>query len=240
MKTRTKMMAGLAAACIFIIVVLAISLQSGDVPLNIENPEPVSIKPDIRLENGPRAVARTMPFDGIDKILDQMQLAGVAFNSPTRINIRQTALIQLLLDLSKSSAELKGMIEAEGRREGAQVRVSDRMQARLTGPNFSITAITPEVQAISGRRMTEWKWEVRPLSRGRQRLHLTLSALLDVDGASTPRTVQTFDREIEVEVTWPQQAASFLENNWQWLWAALLLPALGWIWKKKKGSSTPS
>jgi hypothetical protein len=109
------------------------------------------------------------------------------------------------------------------------------MEARLSGPNFAITAITPEIQAVSRSEITEWKWEVKPSSDGRHYLHLTLSALLRVDGTPTPRAIRTFDKVIEVEVEWHQRVGSFFEKNWQWLWAAILVPVVGWLWKRKKG-----
>ncbi len=129
------------------------------------------------------------------------------------------------------------MIEAVGEKVGARIRVSDRMEARLSGPDFVITAVTPEVQAVTRTDVTEWKWEVKPLTKGRQHLHLTVSVLINVDGASTLRTIRTFDKQIEVEVTWYQNVSSFLEGNWQWFWATILVPVAGLLWRKQKGSN---
>jgi hypothetical protein len=140
-----------------------------------------------------------------------------------------------MLSLETPTEELKQMIEAAGEKEGAQIRVSDRMEARLSGPNLAITAITPEIQAVSRIDFTEWKWEVKPTGHGRHNLHLTVSALLDVDGASTPRVIRTFDKVLEVGVAWDQRVGSFVEENWQWLWAAILVPLAGWLWKRKQG-----
>jgi hypothetical protein len=152
------------------------------------------------------------------------------------MNIRNTALIHLVLSVVRPIEDLKQMIEAEGERIGARIQVSNRMEARLSGTNFQITAITPETQAVTRNDVTDWKWEIKPISAGRQYLHLTLSALLKLEGISTPRTIRTFDRTIEVEVSWDQRVTTFLKNNWQWLWAAILVPVAGWLWKRKKDS----
>lgn len=152
------------------------------------------------------------------------------------MNLSDTAIIQLKLDLATSIDELKRTIEAEGQKEGARIKVADRMEARLSGPNFAITQVTPEQQAISQGQVTEWKWEVKPTAEGRHHLHLTLSALLSVGGASTQRTIRTFDKFIEVDVTLPQRVSSFIQGNWQWLWAVLLAPFAGWGWNKWSGS----
>jgi len=179
------------------------------------------------------------PFESVDRALEQMQFGNVAFNVPTNMNLYDTASVQLLLSLETPSEELEKMIEAEGLIEGARIQVSNRMEARLSGADFSITAVTPEVQAVSRNVTTEWKWDVKPVSEGKRYLHLTLSALINVDGASTPRAIRTFDKTIEVEVTWQQKASLFIENNWQWLWAVILAPVAGWLWKRR-ASSTPN
>jgi hypothetical protein len=173
-------------------------------------------------------------LDAIDRILETLDLGNVAFNAPKTMHIGDTAVIQLMLGLETPIDELKSMIESLGDKEGAQIRVADRMEARLSGPNFAITAITPEIQVVSRRNITEWKWEIEPKADGYHHLHLTLSALLSVYGVSTPRAIRTFDEVIEVKVEWHQQVGSFFEKNWQWLWAAVLVPVIGWLWKRRK------
>jgi hypothetical protein len=177
------------------------------------------------------------PADAIDRILAKLKSGNIAFNAPKTMNLHQTTVIQLVLGLKKSIEDLKQMIEAPGEKEGVRIQVSDRMEARLSGSDFAITANTPEIQAVSRNDVTEWKWEVKPSSSGRCYLHLTLSAFLSVDGVSTQRTIRTFDKMIEVEVRWHQRVGSFFERNWQWLWAAILVPITGWLWRRKKAST---
>ncbi len=178
------------------------------------------------------------PPDNIDKLLNEMELGAIAFNAPTNINIDDSAQVQLLLSLAETIEELKQSIAEEGEKVGATIKVSDRMEARLSGYMFQITAITPEVQAVSKVLQTEWKWEVHPKKEGKHKLHLTLTALLEINGRSTPRAIRTFDKVIEVNVTVTQKISLFFENNWQWLWAAILLPVAGWLWKRRKKQLT--
>jgi hypothetical protein len=177
-------------------------------------------------------------FGAIDRILEKLELGNIAFNAPRSINLHDTAVIQLMLGLATPIDELKRMIEAEGEKEGARIRVSDHMEDRLSGFNFAITAINPEIQVVSRSYVTEWKWEIKPSSEGRQYRHLTISALLAVDDISALRAIRTFDRVIEVEVAWHQRVGLFVEKNWQWLWAALLVPIVGWLWKRMKGTKS--
>jgi len=177
------------------------------------------------------------PSNNVDKLLNKMEFGAIAFNAPSNININDSSQIQLLLSLTETIEEMKQSINREGEKIGASIRVNDRMEARLTGYMFQITAITPEIQAVSKSHETEWRWEIHPKKEGKHSLHLTLTALLEVDGHSTPRAIRTFDKDIEVTVTKTQKFMNFFKNNWQWLWAAILVPIVGWLWKRKKAAN---
>jgi len=108
----------------------------------------------------------------------------------------------------------------------------------MTGQNFEISAVTPEILAVSSVEDTQWTWDIRAKQGGVQQLHLTVSAIIRVNDKSTPRVVRQFDRQINVRVQLGHQIAGFVKDNWQWLWTALLVPAVGWLWSKyhKKGA----
>ena len=178
------------------------------------------------------------PLGDVDRLLEEMEFGTIAFNAPTNINIDDSPQIQLILSLAETVEKLKQSITEEGEKVGATIRVSDRMEARLSGYMFQIAAITHEIQAVSKRQQTEWKWEIHPKKEGKHKLHLTLTALLEIDGHSTPRAIRTFDKIIEVNVTATQKIGLFFKNNWQWLWAAILVPVAGWLWKRKKKQLT--
>ena len=219
MKPRWKIGIGVAlvvAALVFVSSVLR--LDTGMMP------DPIAPPPD------------SSPTSNVDRLLNKMEFGAIAFNAPKNINIDDAPQIQLILSLANTVEELKNAIAEEGEKIGASIKVSDRMEARLSGYMFQITAITPEIQAISKLQKTEWKWEVHPKKEGKHRLHLTLTALLEIDGRSSPRTIRTFDKIIEVDVTTTQKISIFFKNNWKWLWAAILVPIAGWLWKRRKSS----
>jgi hypothetical protein len=174
------------------------------------------------------------PFAAVDGLLSQLKPGQIAFNVPETMSLDDTAEIHLLLSLKTNTAALEQLIHASGDKVSATIHVSDRMEARLTGVNFEITAITPEDQPVSETQNTGWQWEVKPKSAGAQELHLTLSAILEVDGAQSQRSIQTFDRTINVKVYWYKSLGAWFKNNWQWLWTALLLPLAGWLWRRYK------
>ncbi len=190
---------------------------------------------DTQLPVGVGPVSDPSPTEIIDMLLERMERANIAFNAPRSMNIGDSPKIQLLLSLGDTEEELKASIKAAGEKIGAEIRVNNRMQARLSGYMFQITAITPEEQAVSRRGRTEWSWEIHPKKEGQHDLHLTLSAIFEVNGRETRRVVRTFDRVIEVNVSAPQKITAFVKGNWQWLWAAVLVPIAGWLWRRRRG-----
>ena len=174
------------------------------------------------------------PIDKVDGALRKLEFGNIAFNAPTSVKIQDTADIQLILSLAIPQDELKKMIMAEGAVNSARTQVSDRMQAHLSSSGFTITAVSPEVQAVSRQEATKWEWNIKPNSEGKQHLNLTLSALLNIDGESTPRVIQTFDKTIEVTIPPKSEIFTFLKENWQWLWTTIFIPLGAWLLRKKQ------
>jgi len=183
--------------------------------------------------NPPAAGPSPSEFDRTDAALGAARQGTVAFNLPERIAINETALVQLRLSLQAAVAELKARIDAAapGRRDSAEVLVMPHMEARLSGDatQVRIVAVAPEVQAVSARLDTSWTWDVTALMPGRHSLHLTLNAVLE---GGDRRSVQTFDRIIEVDAGPGYWIKGFFQKNWQWLWSAILIPLAGWGWKR--------
>jgi Putative Ig domain len=167
----------------------------------------------------------------VDRVLGQLRLGNIAFNAPSTMEVEEAQSVQLVLSLEQSIGELKSSIQALGEKEGARVSVSDRMQASLFGSAFGIVAVTSEEQAITSRGITSWQWEVVPRKEGSHRLYLSLTALFEVNGKDTKRSVKTFERIIEVEVTPLRRARLFVSDNWQWLCATIVIPLGLWLSK---------
>ncbi|RKR45921.1 hypothetical protein [Paraburkholderia sp. BL17N1] len=166
-----------------------------------------------------------------------MRLGNIAFNSPSPINIDDSAKIELRLDLHQSPAELAKSITAPGKVESDRIKVSDHMTAHLSSPDFDITANTPETQAVSGAEPTSWIWTVKPKTSGEHNLYLDLDANIILDGVLTPRTIRTFSKTINVTVTPSQRFVDFAKENWQWLWATIFVPIAGWWWRRRHKSA---
>ena len=68
----------------------------------------------------------------VDRLLDEMQSANIAFNAPDSLGYGKTIGIQLRLSANKTSGELADMIHEPGQKETSSVKVSNEMDARLT------------------------------------------------------------------------------------------------------------
>ena len=155
------------------------------------------------------------------------------------MRLEHTAHIQLLLAPAESIPHLEKKITAIGEREGATIRVSPLMEARLTGLHFDIEANTDERQPVSNEAPTEWTWDVEPKKTGNQELHLTLTAILNVGGHDQPRTIRTFDKVLKVNVTWYDRISGFFSDNWKWLWTAILVPVGVWAARRYQSRRGP-
>ncbi len=172
------------------------------------------------------------PAPSVDDLISQMATAPMTLTAPPSMQRDAAATITLVLDPSKTLADLMKQFDAN-QTKGYTVRFADRMQATLTGDGFAITPSGPSIQAVSEKVPTQWNWDIRAIKKGSQSLDVTLDALLMVDGSSTPRTVKTFVQTITVEVTTPQILSDFFKANWQWLWASILVPLAGWTMRRK-------
>jgi hypothetical protein len=218
---------------------------TGSPPPIEPSPNP-SVEPTVPPREPPRPAPPTPApphpgppdFSAIDRALEALHLGGIAFNVSTVMTLNRSDNVRLLLSPSTSVEELqKQLLERLAREthvEVSQIRIAPYMEARLSGTNFSIVGLTPELQPVTWKEPTEWRWEVKPAETGSQAFHLTLTAILQIEGKDSARAIRTFDRNIQVQVTWPQRMSGFAAENWQWLWTTVAVPIAVWVWSRKK------
>jgi hypothetical protein len=202
----------------------------GPIPTPLVYPSP---EPSILPSPSPAA----SPLTELDKVVKDLPWGNIAFNVPETIRLDELKPIQLVLSPTKSIEEVKKEVVETGRVESSRIQISNSMEAILTGSDeaFSITQVPPQRRPISGTEDTVWRWDVRAIKPGRQRLHVVLNAFVKVDGVESPHPVREFDREYEIFVPWKQKPFfAFVRNNWQWLWTAILLPVGAWIWNQRR------
>jgi len=182
-------------------------------------------------------------YSGVDKnevdiVVKALKEANIVFNSPSVMQKNSVEAVALILSVRESVQDLLKAVEGE-EKEPAVVKYSNRMKAKLISENsksFEIVEISPPLQAVGTMAPVRWRWNVTPLESGIQSLHLTLTALIIINGAETDLLVQTFHKEIQVNVTASDEFLHFLANNWQWLLGTLIFPLIVWYLKARESS----
>ena len=232
-RSRLKLVgtAGVAVAIVVAGLVAAVMLTG---PTSDSTGAPPDVEPTTG--TGPPFPVGTLPgVDGsdVDQALAGLEPANIAFNTPTELRLDEQEAVRLLVSRDETIEELQEQIDdAVGEIEGATIKVSDVMIASLTGLDFDIERTSDARQPVLSTGATMWGWSVEPTESGTRSLHLTLTALLDVNGKEETFTVKTFDRTWTVVVPWPDRVTGFAGENWQWLWTAIFLPLAAIVWRR--------
>ncbi|KPA16215.1 conserved hypothetical protein, membrane [Candidatus Magnetomorum sp. HK-1] len=158
------------------------------------------------------------------KIIENMDDAVTAYSVPKSMILKETELVNLIIDLKKTEKELVNMLiekKTNGLKvsnfkfESDELKASSKMKATLNGSYFEIEKISEEIQAMTLNDVTEWKWQIKALKEGRQSLHLSITAIFEIDGKEEKKTFRSYDRIIEVIVK--NKIKFFFSNNWYWI-----------------------
>lgn len=173
-------------------------------------------------------------FASTDKVIANMEEANLAYNIPRSMTLGETKEVLFVLDLSKSSEDLRKIYQEQTDVKTARARVSSYMEAKLRGSSFDITEITPARQPLSRIEESRWRWSITAKEPGKQKLHLTLNAIINGPDGERTRSVETYDREIDVQVTIARQVSTFVRGNWQWLWTTVAIPVGVWLLSQRR------
>src|SRR6266496_1907910 len=199
-------------------------------------------------EAPPRPLSHLLagPLSPLDAALEKLIAGNVAFNTPDRMRVGKSQIIEAKLAVRIPPDVLTTQLTEAGKKESASLSVADRMSASLFGGGaFDVSPSGPQQQLISRQQVTSWTWDVTPKQTGTQYLILSFDAVLTVDGKDGTRNINTFKRSIEVEVGWPETPGEWLEwfkglfDNISWLWATILVPVGLWIWNRFRKRPPP-
>jgi hypothetical protein len=219
------------------------------VPNTFPSPSP-SLRPTVTPGKSPTPTItntntpQPTPENLADRIRDQMETGGVAYNPPAKMNLEDTKLVELVLNPSQKGEEVaKSLPDEQGTRQilSDDIKWHGVMQADMTGTDFEITPVTETKQRISRRDRTKWSWLIKPKKPGKQKLFLKLYALVTDDGIEHPLPIIDYDpKEIEVDVTLIQRTGLFLSavgSHMEWILTAvigILIPFGFWLWRRGK------
>jgi hypothetical protein len=169
----------------------------------------------------------------VDQAVSRLRKAQAAFNTPSDIPMGAPQSVSLVMSFDIAGATLEEGIATQGPTTSAEIRAAPEMQAVLVGSSgLTVRALQPDPkQAIPSHGKTEWDWEVEGSAAGPQLLTLSISAVLSAPN-SPEYAIQTFKRKLNVTVSNTSRVSGFIGNNWQWLWAVIVVPLAGYTWGK--------
>ncbi len=175
------------------------------------------------------STAKSVSLQAVDAELGQLTAGAATLESPDTLRGAEPATVRLTVSTGRGAL---GALPAES------LALASRMRATLAAPDLQVTPITPELQAVSAGLPTSWSWDIRGATAGVAPLHVSVSAVLVLDGVETPRVLRTYDRRVVVVVPLADRIGDFLQEQWQWLLATILTPAgaLAWRWSRRRRS----
>lgn len=153
------------------------------------------------------------------------------------MKVGESVTVSLRIARSAGSLDERSLEEIAGHSvTKASPIIEDSMKAYLLpydNDEFDIRPVQPEPeQFIPPSGYAEWDWNVRALRSGMNRIEMSIYGVLNSDTGDTQfRTA--YDRTIIVGVVPMYYVNRFIAENWQWLWAAILVPGFTYWWTRR-------
>lgn len=198
--------------------------------IELPNMPAMSTAPDVQVY---KQVPKPLPKQDsiLQTVTSQLYKASAVFTVPNKANINEDIKAQLIIDPNKTIDELKKSVT--GQIQSAEtIKVSKIVIAKIEAPDFIVTNLTTNEQALSDTDKTEWLWSLRPKTPGLHEINLTITAEITIDSKFSKYHIRTFDKQVMIEITPLQIVESWWSKYWQWVMSTLILPLAAFIYKK--------
>jgi hypothetical protein len=180
-----------------------------------------------RSKPSPSAVPASTDEDELEASLKRLRAGNLAYSTPAKMKTGQTQQVTArIAAASVPASELTNGLPGEQKNVITPLKISTKMKMTLSGPDFTITPLSPVEQFVDNESPTQWQWDVKPNKAGK--LHLRLAAVVELKEIS--KEFETIDREIAVQVDPVDEVSAFWKGNWQWI-IATLTALVGAIWR---------
>jgi len=165
---------------------------------------------------------KPFPFS-VDRIIDSLRLAQIAFNAPETMRVRETWQVVLLMSMSIPSARLLSgfyiLLDTSkiGRIYEDTVKVGTKMEAHLSGHGFIVKPITPIAQLVSEDDHTRWEWTIIAEEQGIAMLYLTLNTFIEYGSKEITQTIQTYRKPVFVYVKPIDGLLALIDKHISWI-----------------------
>lgn len=143
-----------------------------------------------------------------DAFIESLKTVPLAHETPASAEYKRAFDVTLAID-STGDDTAADALSGRGNVRESEVLVSERVEARLSGANFAIVAMSPEIQTLSPLTENTWRWSVTPLTAGSHDLVFEVFAI-DEDSVVPLRT---FRDTVTVKVSGLNHAVAFADQT---------------------------
>lgn len=183
-------------------------------------------------------------FGEVDAVVGSLPWASAVFDVPRAMKQGDHARARLAISVPESigvlESRLREVLGEKAEPVSARVQISDVMLVKLeASAGLGVRAQSELKRSISKTGVEEWAWELEAKEAGEQSLHLELYALFDVQGEERPKLLKTWDVTIPVKVAPIRAVLGFVNEHYEWLWGAILVPIWPIVARWWKGKAQP-
>ncbi|KDA03174.1 hypothetical protein [Hyphomonas oceanitis] len=143
-----------------------------------------------------------------EAFMESLQTVPVAHETPKTAEYKRAFDVTLALDATGDDTAVDALPNRGGNIVTGEAKVSERVEARVSGANFEIVEMSPGIQKLSPLTENVWRWSVMPLSAGDHDLVFEIYAI-DQDSVVPLRT---FRDTVTVQVSGLNRAIAFADQ----------------------------
>lgn len=140
-------------------------------------------------------------------LMDRLQTVPIAHETPETAQYGKSFEVTVAIDAT-GDATAADALPGTGIITEGTARVTDSVQAIVTGAAFEIEALSPDVQELSPITENLWRWKVMPVENGSQDLTIEIFAM--VGDKALP--VRTYRDTVAVEISRMRQAVEMAQD----------------------------
>ena len=181
-----------------------------------------AVQPDIRLIE---VVNTTMSTESMDN-------GHIVYKIPSEMLVRNT--YEVIVRISKSTIKITNNLN--GVVKTSVIPITETMEVRVIDPSpddnkmFSIVSDNKPVQLIENNsNVTQWTFNVTPLKSGNSKLKIVVSIVRNGVGKEV-----VYEDNVHIKSNIKKTVPFFITTYWQWLMSVIIIPLIGWLYKKYK------
>ncbi|MDT4794046.1 hypothetical protein FQZ97_265830 [compost metagenome] len=180
----------------------------------------------------------------LDRMISRLVRGEIQYTAPSEVSIKGEVEIGVAIGVNTPSEELESELREHFPSvaiESDSIRVAEEMVGSIESRGFDFFPDEPVVNVVSNSAPTIWRWRGVPKEAGEHTVVITMSARLKANGVIVAdRLVDTWRKKIVVKVSIWDLVWSWVLKNHQWVWGALILPALAYIGKLIRSKYFPA